>query len=80
MKNKILLSIALSVTLFNFAQTPCENGFANNYPCKDYDLQSHIFLAEMGASEGMILGAGRIQYGTDKDATVDQLIHKGLHL
>ena len=52
MKNKILLSIALSVTLFNFAQTPCENGFANNYPCKDYDLQSHIFLAEMGASEG----------------------------
>ena len=52
MKNKILLSIALSVTLFNFAQTPCENGFANNYPCKDYDLQSHIFLALMGASEG----------------------------
>jgi len=52
MKNKILLSIALSVTFFNFAQTPCENGFANNYPCKDYDLQSHIFLAEMGASEG----------------------------
>ena len=52
MKNKILLLIALSVTLFNFAQTPCENGFANNYPCKDYDLQSHIFLAEMGASEG----------------------------
>lgn len=52
MKNKILLSIALSVTFFNFAQTPCENGFANSYPCKDYDLQSHIFLAEMGASEG----------------------------
>ena len=52
MKKKILLTIALSVTFFNFAQTPCENGFANNYPCKDYDLQSHIFLAEMGASEG----------------------------
>ena len=52
MKNKILLSIALSVTFFNFAQTSCENGYANSYACKDYDLQSHIFLAEMGASEG----------------------------
>ena len=52
MKNKILLSIALSVTLFTFAQTPCENGYALNYPCDGYDLQSHISLAEMGASDG----------------------------
>ena len=52
MKKKILLTIALSVTFFNFAQTPCENGFALNYPCQDYDLQSHLFLAEMGASDG----------------------------
>jgi len=35
-----------------FGQTPCQNGFAGNYPCKDYDLMSHISLATMNASTG----------------------------
>jgi choice-of-anchor B domain-containing protein len=52
MKNKILLSIALSVTIFTFAQTPCENSMAGPYPCNGIDLQSHFFLAEMGADDG----------------------------
>jgi choice-of-anchor B domain-containing protein len=52
MKKKILPLIASFATLFTFAQTPCENGFALNYPCNGFDLQSHISLAEMGASGG----------------------------
>ncbi len=38
------LAIALSLNLGAFAQTPCTNGFADNYPCNGYDLQSHIPL------------------------------------
>tara|TARA_R110000787_G_scaffold15134_5_gene46832 strand:+ start:4003 stop:5415 length:1413 start_codon:yes stop_codon:yes gene_type:complete len=52
MKKKILPLMAFFATLFTFAQTPCENGFALNYPCDGFDLQSHISLAEMGASGG----------------------------
>ena len=28
----------------------CENGFAGIYPCNDYDLMSHITIAELGGS------------------------------
>ena len=52
MKKKILPLIALFVTLFTFAQVPCENNYSNNYPCNGFDLQSHFFLAEMGANDG----------------------------
>ncbi len=31
---------------------PCENGMAGNYPCKDYDLMSHISLSEFSATSG----------------------------
>lgn len=30
----------------------CENGFAENYPCNDYNLQSHITLNEFNATGG----------------------------
>ncbi|WP_298340244.1 choice-of-anchor B family protein [uncultured Algibacter sp.] len=30
----------------------CENGFAGNYPCNDYDLMAHIPLNIFGATEG----------------------------
>lgn len=35
-----------------FAQTPCVNGFAGQFPCNGYDLISHIDLATMNASYG----------------------------
>ena len=50
MKKKILPLIAFFATLFTFAQSPCENGFADGYPCDGFDLQSQISLSEMGAS------------------------------
>ncbi len=52
MKKKILPLLAFFVTLFTFAQTPCEFGYAGNYPCDKFDLQSHFSLAEMNASDG----------------------------
>ncbi len=45
-----ILLILIAVCLYG--QTPCQNGFAGTYPCKDYDLMSHISPADMGASEG----------------------------
>ncbi len=32
--------------------TPCENGFADIYPCKDYDLMSHLPISTFGAASG----------------------------
>ena len=53
MKKKILPLLAFFVTLFTFAQTPCEDfGYAGSYPCDKFDLQSHFSLAEMNASGG----------------------------
>ncbi|WP_367183348.1 choice-of-anchor B family protein [uncultured Aquimarina sp.] len=34
------------------SQTPCTNGFAGSYPCKDYDLMSRISLSQMNAGAG----------------------------
>jgi choice-of-anchor B domain-containing protein len=31
---------------------PCENGFAGPYPCKNFDLMSHVTLAQMGGTSG----------------------------
>lgn len=31
---------------------PCENGFAGDYPCKDYDLVSHLPISTFDAAEG----------------------------
>jgi choice-of-anchor B domain-containing protein len=30
----------------------CENGFAGPYPCKNFDLMSHVTLAQMGGTRG----------------------------
>ncbi len=38
--------------LTTFAQDECVGGFANGYPCYDYDLMSHLTNSFMGASEG----------------------------
>lgn len=50
---KLLLSLfSILYTAIVFAQVPCENGFAGDYPCNNYDLMSHISLAALGASAG----------------------------
>ncbi|EZH75129.1 hypothetical protein ATO12_10415 [Aquimarina atlantica] len=51
MKNLITLLLILSV-VFSYGQTPCQNGLAGSYPCKDYDLMSHITLSQMSAGAG----------------------------
>ena len=33
------------------AQTPCENGFAGDYPCSNIDMLSNVSAAELGAVE-----------------------------
>ena len=48
MLKKFILS-ALLTSQFLAAQTPCENGFAGDYPCKDYDLISHISNFTLGS-------------------------------
>ncbi len=50
MKTKILPFIASIATFFAFAQTPCQNGFADNFPCNEYDLQSRITNPQMDAN------------------------------
>lgn len=42
MKNNLFFSILMVCGLITYAQTPCENGFAGNYPCNGYDLLSQI--------------------------------------
>jgi len=50
---KVLLSFSVFFsTLFSFAQTPCENGMAGNYPCNGYDIQSFISLADLDTDRG----------------------------
>lgn len=51
MKN-IILYFLISFTLLSYAQVPCEDGFAGEFPCNDYDLMSRITLAEMNAGSG----------------------------
>jgi len=52
MKKTLLSLILLFSTISIFAQIPCANGFAGQYPCNDYDLMSRIGLSEMNASVG----------------------------
>ena len=51
MKNLYPLLMAF-VSVFTFAQTPCNNGIAGSYLCNGYDLQSSFSLNELSASEG----------------------------
>ncbi len=52
MKNLTITITYLLVVAFGYSQAPCTNGKAGSYPCKDYDLMSHITLSEMSASAG----------------------------
>ncbi|WP_367182292.1 choice-of-anchor B family protein [uncultured Aquimarina sp.] len=47
----LALCFLVSFTICH-SQTPCTNGFAGSYPCKDYDLMSTITLSQMNASSG----------------------------
>lgn len=49
-------------------QFPCENGFADIYPCDDYDLMSHIPL--------IILGTNGAETGSDSWGWTDPLTEK----
>lgn len=42
----------LLLTQIILAQTPCENGFADEYPCKDYDLMSRTPVAILANTNG----------------------------
>ncbi|MFZ6051470.1 choice-of-anchor B family protein [Halocola ammonii] len=46
--NRILLFSAILLTATASAQTPCENGMANGYPCSNVDLYSILTTEEMG--------------------------------
>ena len=51
MKNTILAAaLTFFVGFSTAAQTPCNNGFAGNYPCDGFDLQSHIPLSTFNAT------------------------------
>lgn len=52
MEKLYLSALALLLSLIVFPQTPCENGFAGDYPCDNYDLMSHINLNALSASKG----------------------------
>ncbi len=49
---KILPVLALFISAFSLAQTPCINGMAGPYPCNGMDLMSHLSLSFLGASSG----------------------------
>ncbi len=49
---KSLPLIAFFTTIFAVAQTPCNNGDADGYPCDGYDLQYNISLNQMNAGGG----------------------------
>ncbi len=40
------------ITHLVVAQTPCVNGFAGEYPCKNYDLMSHVPVATLANTNG----------------------------
>lgn len=37
---------------YSFSQTDCSNGMAGEYPCKDYDLMSHIPVSTLANTSG----------------------------
>ncbi|MDC8000999.1 choice-of-anchor B family protein [Aequorivita todarodis] len=49
---KILPIITLLISSFAFAQTPCVNGMAGQYPCNGLDLMSRITLSTFGTDRG----------------------------
>ena len=51
MRNLSLFVFFLVLGLFLNAQTPCEDGFAGEYPCDGYDLLTHYPLEAVGGGE-----------------------------
>lgn len=49
---KILPILAFLIATYSFAQTPCENGMAGQYPCNGLDLLSRISLSTFGSDRG----------------------------
>ena len=51
---KKLLPLFITVFTINisFSQTDCSNGMAGEYPCKDYDLMSHIPVSTLANTSG----------------------------
>ena len=47
-----LTLLALASASILFAQTPCESGFADIYPCENIDLMSYIPLEDVGSPTG----------------------------
>lgn len=52
MKRLLVLSCLFS-TLFSFAQTPCENGFINEYPCSNVDMWSFMSIDDLGGAANL---------------------------
>ena len=50
--SRLLLCAALALAAPAFAQTPCEDGRAGEYPCADVDLMAHIGLDTFDAQSG----------------------------
>lgn len=48
----LLPVLALLISSFTFAQTPCVNGMAGQYPCEGLDLMSRISLSTFGSDRG----------------------------
>jgi len=44
--------VIILIQASSYSQTPCENGFAGQYPCNDFDLMSQIDLNTLSASSG----------------------------
>jgi choice-of-anchor B domain-containing protein len=51
MKNALSL-LSIMLTFFLHAQTPCVAGFADVYPCNDYDLMAHVPVSTLANSLG----------------------------
>lgn len=49
---KKLVVVFLLLTQYLVAQTPCENGFAGQYPCNDYDLLANIPISTLANTNG----------------------------
>ncbi len=52
MKNTNIFFSLLLTSFLTYSQTPCNSGFAGAYPCNNFDLQSRLTLADLGAVPG----------------------------
>ena len=50
---KLTLLFCLSVPFLVNAQTPCENGFAGDYPCDNVDMWSFMSIDEIGGAANL---------------------------